>query len=67
LDPESEFSKNLSLAPYSLVRAVHCERRRPVVFTPTALAKALVQRLLNSGGALEFTICKSGGSWGPHT
>nr|XP_020014804.1 caspase recruitment domain-containing protein 11-like [Castor canadensis] len=59
LDPESEFSKNLSLAPYSLVRAVHCERRRPVVFTPTALAKALVQRLLNSGGALEFTICKS--------
>lgn len=58
LDPESELSKNFSLIPYSLVRAVHCERRRPVLFTPTMLAKALVQRLLNSGGAMEFTMCK---------
>ncbi|XP_059555369.1 caspase recruitment domain-containing protein 11 isoform X3 [Myotis daubentonii] len=58
LDPESELSKNLSLIPYSLVRAVHCERRRPVLFTPTMLAKALVQKLLNSGGAMEFTMCK---------
>uniref|UniRef100_A0A2K6FNP1 Caspase recruitment domain family member 11 n=1 Tax=Propithecus coquereli TaxID=379532 RepID=A0A2K6FNP1_PROCO len=59
LDPESELSKNLSLIPYSLVRAFHCERRRPVLFTPTVLAKTLVQKLLNSGGAMEFTICKS--------
>ncbi|CAK6446406.1 unnamed protein product [Pipistrellus nathusii] len=58
LDPESELSKNFSLIPYSLVRAVHCERRRPVLFTPAMLAKALVQRLLNSGGAMEFTMCK---------
>ncbi|KAM5301260.1 caspase recruitment domain-containing protein 11 isoform 2-T6 [Glossophaga mutica] len=58
LDPESELSKNFSLIPYSLVRAVHCERRRPVLFTPTMLAKALVQKLLNSGGAMEFTMCK---------
>lgn len=59
LDPESELSKGLSLIPYSLVRAFHCERRRPVLFTPTMLAKTLVQKLLNSGGAMEFTICKS--------
>ncbi|XP_013376724.1 PREDICTED: caspase recruitment domain-containing protein 11 isoform X2 [Chinchilla lanigera] len=59
LDPESELSKKLSLIPYSLVRAFHCERRRPVLFTPTMLAKTLVQKLLNSGGAMEFTLCKS--------
>ncbi|KAL2765970.1 caspase recruitment domain-containing protein 11 [Daubentonia madagascariensis] len=59
LDPESELGKNLSLTPYSLVRAFHCERRRPVLFTPATLAKTLVQKLLNSGGAMEFTICKS--------
>ncbi|ELV11010.1 Caspase recruitment domain-containing protein 11 [Tupaia chinensis] len=59
LDPENELSKNLSLIPYSLVRAFYCERRRPVLFTPTMLAKTLVQKLLNSGGAMEFTICKS--------
>uniref|UniRef100_A0A452FG47 Caspase recruitment domain-containing protein 11 n=1 Tax=Capra hircus TaxID=9925 RepID=A0A452FG47_CAPHI len=58
LDPESELGKNLSLIPYSLVRAFRCERRRPVLFTPTMLAKALVQKLLNSGGAMEFTMCK---------
>uniref|UniRef100_A0A8C0L9I0 Caspase recruitment domain-containing protein 11 n=1 Tax=Canis lupus dingo TaxID=286419 RepID=A0A8C0L9I0_CANLU len=55
---EGMLSKNLSLIPYSLVRAFYCERRRPVLFTPTMLAKALVQKLLNSGGAMEFTMCK---------
>lgn len=60
LDPENELSRNLTLIPYSLVSAFHCERRRPVLFTPTMLAKTLVQKLLNSGGAMEFTICKSG-------
>ncbi|XP_032183354.1 caspase recruitment domain-containing protein 11 isoform X1 [Mustela erminea] len=58
MDPESELSKNLSLIPYSPVHSLHCERRRPVLFTPTMLAKALVQKLLNSGGAMEFTMCK---------
>ncbi|KAM6379528.1 LOW QUALITY PROTEIN: caspase recruitment domain-containing protein 11 [Pluvialis apricaria] len=58
LDSESEINKRLSLIPYSLVRPIHCERRRPVLFTPTMLAKTLVQKLLNSGGALEFNICK---------
>lgn len=60
LDSESEINKRLSLIPYSLVRPIHCERRRPVLFTPTMLAKTLVQKLLNSGGALEFNICKPG-------
>lgn len=60
LDSESEINKRLSLIPYSLVRPIHCERRRPVLFTPTMLAKPLVQKLLNSGGALEFNICKPG-------
>lgn len=31
-----------------------------MLFTPTMLAKALVQKLLNSGGAMEFTMCKPG-------
>uniref|UniRef100_A0A8C9FDZ6 Caspase recruitment domain family member 11 n=1 Tax=Pavo cristatus TaxID=9049 RepID=A0A8C9FDZ6_PAVCR len=56
LDSKSEINKRL--IPYSLVRPIHCERRRPVLFTPTMLAKSLVQKLLNSGGALEFNICK---------
>ncbi|KAH1183845.1 hypothetical protein KIL84_014461 [Mauremys mutica] len=58
LDSESEINKSLSLIPYSLVRPIHCDRRRPVLFTPTMLAKTLVQKLLNSGGALEFNMCK---------
>ncbi|XP_007525123.2 caspase recruitment domain-containing protein 11 [Erinaceus europaeus] len=57
-EPEGEPGRNLSLVPYSLVRAVHCTRRRPVLFTPSLLAKALVQKVLNSGGAMEFTMCK---------
>ncbi|XP_010217022.1 PREDICTED: caspase recruitment domain-containing protein 11 [Tinamus guttatus] len=58
LDSESEINKSVSLIPYSLVRPIHCERRRPVLFTPSMLAKTLVQKLLNSGGALEFNMCK---------
>ncbi|XP_029432677.1 caspase recruitment domain-containing protein 11 isoform X2 [Rhinatrema bivittatum] len=58
LDPESDITKSLNLIPYSLVHAFHCERRRPVLFTPTMLAKSLVQKLLNSGGAMEFNTCK---------
>lgn len=32
-----------------------------MLFAPAMLAKALVQKLLNSGGAMEFTMCKPGG------
>nr|XP_023411695.1 caspase recruitment domain-containing protein 11 isoform X1 [Loxodonta africana]XP_023411696.1 caspase recruitment domain-containing protein 11 isoform X1 [Loxodonta africana]XP_023411697.1 caspase recruitment domain-containing protein 11 isoform X1 [Loxodonta africana]XP_023411698.1 caspase recruitment domain-containing protein 11 isoform X1 [Loxodonta africana] len=58
VEPESELSRNLSLIPYSLVRPFSCIRRRPVLFSPSMLAKTLVQKLLNSGGAMEFTMCK---------
>ncbi|XP_004617407.2 caspase recruitment domain-containing protein 11 [Sorex araneus] len=57
-EPESELGRTLSLVPYSLVRPVYCEHRRPVLFVPSVLARALVQRLLNSAGAMELTMCK---------
>nr|XP_033770438.1 caspase recruitment domain-containing protein 11 isoform X2 [Geotrypetes seraphini] len=58
VDPESDITKQFSLIPYSLVHPFHCDRRRPVVFAPTMLAKSLVHKLLNSSGALEFNLCK---------
>ncbi|KAM4632383.1 caspase recruitment domain-containing protein 11 isoform 2-T2 [Discoglossus pictus] len=58
LDTDSDIKKSLNLIPYSLVRPFHCEKRRPVLFAPCMLAKTIVQKLLNSGGALEFNLCK---------
>nr|XP_028562584.1 LOW QUALITY PROTEIN: caspase recruitment domain-containing protein 11 [Podarcis muralis] len=57
-DSVSEINKSFSLIPYSSVRPIHCDRRRPVLFTPTMLSKTFIQKLLNSGGALEFNLCK---------
>uniref|UniRef100_A0A670YLQ1 Caspase recruitment domain family member 11 n=1 Tax=Pseudonaja textilis TaxID=8673 RepID=A0A670YLQ1_PSETE len=57
-DSVTEINKSFSLIPYSLVKPTHCDCRRPVLFSPTMLAKALIQKLLNSGGALEFDLCK---------
>ncbi|XP_061455453.1 caspase recruitment domain-containing protein 11 [Rhineura floridana] len=57
-DSVSEINKGFSLIPYSSVRPTHCDRRRPVLFSPTVLSKAFIQKLLNSGGALEFNLCK---------
>ncbi|XP_039216694.1 caspase recruitment domain-containing protein 11 isoform X4 [Crotalus tigris] len=57
-DSMTEINKSFSLIPYSLVKPTHCDCRRPVLFSPTMLAKTLVQKLLNSGGALEFNLCK---------
>ncbi|XP_077172580.1 caspase recruitment domain-containing protein 11 isoform X1 [Paroedura picta] len=57
-DSVSEINRSLSLVPYSSVRPTHCVNRRPVLFTPTMLSKTLIQKLLNSGGALEFNLCK---------
>uniref|UniRef100_A0A8C5SPB6 Caspase recruitment domain family member 11 n=1 Tax=Laticauda laticaudata TaxID=8630 RepID=A0A8C5SPB6_LATLA len=57
-DSMTEINKSFSLIPYSLVKPTHCDCRRPVLFSPTMLAKALIQKLLNSGGALEFNLCK---------
>ncbi|KAJ8246103.1 hypothetical protein GJAV_G00263680 [Gymnothorax javanicus] len=58
LEAENDLSKNLNLIPYSLVTSYHCQRKRPVLFAPNILAKTIVQKLLNSGGAMEFNICK---------
>ncbi|XP_043945038.1 caspase recruitment domain-containing protein 11 isoform X2 [Protopterus annectens] len=58
-DVDSEnLSKSLNLIPYSLVLPYQCQRKRPVLLSPTVLAKFLVQKLLNSGGAMEFNMCK---------
>uniref|UniRef100_A0A8D0CIG1 Caspase recruitment domain family member 11 n=1 Tax=Scleropages formosus TaxID=113540 RepID=A0A8D0CIG1_SCLFO len=49
---------NLNLIPYSHVTPCHCQRKRPVLFAPNILAKTIVQKFLNLGGAMEFNICK---------
>lgn len=57
-DPDSELSRSLNLIPYSPVTPQRTQRRRPVLFTPTALAKTIIQKILNMGGAMDFNICK---------
>ncbi|MBN3305099.1 CAR11 protein, partial [Amia calva] len=57
-DSENDLNKSLNLIPYSLVTKHHCQRKRPVLFAPNALAKTIVQKFLNLGGAMEFNICK---------
>ncbi|XP_010750435.1 caspase recruitment domain-containing protein 11 [Larimichthys crocea] len=57
-DPDSELSRSLNLIPYSPVTLQRTQRRRPVLFTPTALAKTIIQKILNMGAAMDFNICK---------
>ncbi|XP_036422635.1 caspase recruitment domain-containing protein 11 isoform X1 [Colossoma macropomum] len=58
-DSENDLNKSdLNLIPYSPVTQHHCPRKRPVLFSPNILAKTIVQKFLNSGGAMEFNICK---------
>lgn len=59
-DSVTEINRSFSLIPYSSVRPIHCDQWRPVLFTPAMLSKVLIQKLLNSGGALEFNLCKPG-------
>ncbi|XP_040296615.1 caspase recruitment domain-containing protein 11 [Bufo bufo] len=58
LEQDNDIKNSLNLVPYSLVHPIHVERRRPVLFAPSMLAKTIIQKLLNSSGALEFNICK---------
>uniref|UniRef100_A0A8C1U6C4 Caspase recruitment domain-containing protein 11-like n=1 Tax=Cyprinus carpio TaxID=7962 RepID=A0A8C1U6C4_CYPCA len=58
LTRELDLTKSLNLIPYSLVTPQQCQRKRPVLFTPNILAKTIVQKFLNLGGAMEFNICK---------
>ncbi|XP_034394383.1 caspase recruitment domain-containing protein 11 isoform X2 [Cyclopterus lumpus] len=62
-DPDNELSRSLNLIPYSPVTLQRTQRRRPVLFTPTALAKTIIQKILNMGAAMDFDICKPG-QWG---
>ncbi|XP_042360139.1 caspase recruitment domain-containing protein 11 isoform X2 [Plectropomus leopardus] len=57
-DPDSELSRSLNLIPYSNVTSQRALRKRPVLFTPTALAKTIIQKMLNMGAAMEFNTCK---------
>ncbi|KAM6957855.1 caspase recruitment domain-containing protein 11 [Aplochiton taeniatus] len=57
-DPDRELSQSLSLVPYSLVTLQRVQKRRPVLFCPNTLAKTIIQKILNMGAAMDFTICK---------
>uniref|UniRef100_A0A146YQB4 Caspase recruitment domain family member 11 n=1 Tax=Fundulus heteroclitus TaxID=8078 RepID=A0A146YQB4_FUNHE len=57
-EPDNELSRSLNLIPYSPVTPQRTQRRRPVLFTPAALAKTIIQKILNMGAAMEFNICK---------
>lgn len=49
-------NKDEKILPYSLVRPITVQQKRPVIILPTLLAKALMNRLLQSPSASEFTI-----------
>ncbi|XP_037545383.1 caspase recruitment domain-containing protein 11 [Nematolebias whitei] len=57
-DQDNDLSRSLNLIPYSPVTPQRTQRRRPVLFTPTALAKTIIQKILNMGAAMDFNICK---------
>uniref|UniRef100_A0A3Q3VTY9 Uncharacterized protein n=1 Tax=Mola mola TaxID=94237 RepID=A0A3Q3VTY9_MOLML len=57
-DSESDLSHSLNLIPYSTVTPQRTQRKRPVLFIPTALAKTIIQKILNMGAAMDFNICK---------
>uniref|UniRef100_A0A665TZ01 Caspase recruitment domain family, member 11 n=1 Tax=Echeneis naucrates TaxID=173247 RepID=A0A665TZ01_ECHNA len=59
LRPEdNELSRGLNLIPYSPVTPQRTQRKRPVLFTPAALANSIIQKILNMGAAMDFNICK---------
>uniref|UniRef100_A0A3P8VB21 Caspase recruitment domain family member 11 n=1 Tax=Cynoglossus semilaevis TaxID=244447 RepID=A0A3P8VB21_CYNSE len=58
LHSDTELSRSLNLIPYSPVTPQRTQRKRPVLFTPTALAKTIIQKILNMGAAMDFDIGK---------
>ncbi|XP_015800891.3 caspase recruitment domain-containing protein 11 [Nothobranchius furzeri] len=57
-DPDSDLTRSLNLVPYSPITPQKTQRRRPVLFAPAALAKTIIQKILNMGAAMDFNICK---------
>ncbi|XP_033826622.1 caspase recruitment domain-containing protein 11 [Periophthalmus magnuspinnatus] len=57
-DPDNEFCRSLNLIPYSPVTPQKTQRRRPVLFAPSALAKTIINKILTTPGAADFSNCK---------
>uniref|UniRef100_A0A674DMX9 Caspase recruitment domain family member 11 n=1 Tax=Salmo trutta TaxID=8032 RepID=A0A674DMX9_SALTR len=57
-DPYSDVSRSVNLVPYSLVNPQRVQRKRPVLISPNSLARTIIQKILNMGGAMDFNICK---------
>lgn len=62
-EADGDLSRSLNLIPYSQVSLQRTQRRRPVLFAPAALSTAVIQKILNMGGAMDFNICKPGQTW----
>lgn len=49
------------LIPYSLVRPIKVETKRPVIFAPSLLSRGLIERLLQPAeSGLRFSACQPG-------
>ncbi|KAL2101328.1 hypothetical protein ACEWY4_003089 [Coilia grayii] len=47
-----------SLIPYSMVQPIHVQSKRPVIFAPSILSHALIERLLQPAqSGLDFNTC----------
>ncbi|KAK7939430.1 hypothetical protein WMY93_002756 [Mugilogobius chulae] len=57
-DPDNELCRSLNLIPYSSVTPQRTQRRRPVLFTPIALAKTIINKILSMPGSADFSGCK---------
>uniref|UniRef100_A0A8C7HXB4 Caspase recruitment domain family member 11 n=1 Tax=Oncorhynchus kisutch TaxID=8019 RepID=A0A8C7HXB4_ONCKI len=53
-----DVSRSVNLVPYSLVSPQRVQRKRPVLISPNSLARTIIQKILNMGGAMDFNICK---------
>lgn len=50
-----------SLIPYSMVQPVAVQSKRPVIFSPSVLSHALIERLLQpAASGLDFNTCHPG-------
>uniref|UniRef100_A0A8K9VCJ9 Caspase recruitment domain family, member 11 n=2 Tax=Oncorhynchus mykiss TaxID=8022 RepID=A0A8K9VCJ9_ONCMY len=56
-DPPNS-AHRVNLVPYSLVSPQRVQRKRPVLISPNSLARTIIQKILNMGGAMDFNICK---------